>query len=76
MFPLAERRAGAVGGVISTTITKGRTHRDRGSAIGDPSPSRTGDEPLSANERQELMRLRREMAELQKDNAFLGMPTA
>ena len=39
-------------------------------------PSSTGDQPLSANERQELMRLRREMAELQKDNAFLGMPTA
>ena len=39
-------------------------------------PSSTGDEPLSAAERQELMRLRREMAELQKDNAFLGMPAA
>lgn len=36
----------------------------------------TGDEPLSAAERQELMRLRREMAELQKDNAFLGKAAA
>ena len=37
-------------------------------------PSSTGDEPLSAAERQELMRLRREMAELEKDNAFFGKP--
>ncbi|WP_218587466.1 hypothetical protein, partial [Ferrithrix thermotolerans] len=30
-------------GILSTTITKGRTHRDSGSAIGDPSqlPRRT-----------------------------------
>jgi hypothetical protein len=25
-------------GILSTTITKGRTHKDSGSAIGDPSP--------------------------------------
>jgi hypothetical protein len=27
-------------GILSTTITKGRTHRDSGSAIGDPSHRR------------------------------------
>ena len=37
MFLTAERRAGGVGGVISTITTKGRTHRDSGSAIGDSS---------------------------------------
>ena len=31
----------------------------------------TSDEPLSAAERAELMRLRREVSELQKDQAFL-----
>ncbi len=38
--------------------------------------SSTGDEPLSAAERRELIALRREMAELQKDNAFLGKAAA
>ena len=38
--------------------------------------SSTGDEPLSTAECRELIALRREMAELRKDNAFLGMPAA
>ena len=32
--------------------------------------------PLTAAERAELIRLRRELAELQKDNAFLGKAAA
>ena len=38
--------------------------------------SSTGDGPLSAAEPRELIALRREMAELQKDNAFLGKAAA
>jgi transposase len=36
----------------------------------------SGDEPLSPDERKELLRLRRELAELRKDNEFLGIPAA
>lgn len=36
----------------------------------------TGGEPSSSAERQELLRLRRELTELQKDNAFLGKAAA
>ncbi|WP_298347771.1 transposase [Ferrimicrobium sp.] len=35
-----------------------------------------GEEPLSPKEHQELMRLRRELEELRKDNAFLGKAAA
>ena len=38
--------------------------------------SGTGDEPLTPAERAELIRLRRELSELQKDNAFLGKAAA
>lgn len=36
----------------------------------------SGDEPLTPAERQELIRLRRELAELRKDNEFLGKAAA
>ena len=36
----------------------------------------SGEEPLTAAERVELVRLRREVAELEKDNAFLGKAAA
>jgi transposase len=36
----------------------------------------TSDEPLSAAERAELVRLRREVSELQKDHDFLKKPIA
>jgi transposase len=36
----------------------------------------SGDEPLSPSERKELIRLRKELAELRKDNEFLGIPAA
>ena len=38
--------------------------------------SASGDEPLTPAERQELIRLRRELAELRKDNEFLGKAAA
>ncbi|MDA8385808.1 MAG: transposase [Actinomycetota bacterium] len=38
--------------------------------------SASGDEPLTPAERQELIRLRRELAELRKDNEFLGKVAA
>ena len=36
----------------------------------------TSDEPLSASERAELLRLRRQVAEQEKDNVFLGKAAA
>lgn len=38
--------------------------------------SASGEEPLTPAERKELIRLRRELAELSKDNAFLGKAAA
>ena len=38
--------------------------------------SSSGEEPLTPAERKELLRLRRELAELRKDNEFLGKAAA
>ncbi|MQY32012.1 transposase [Nocardia aurantia] len=62
------RELGIDAGMLSNWV-KDERRRDAAAEV-------QGDKPLDAAERAELLRLRRQVAELEKDNAFLSKASA